>query len=226
MPGVVLVKRDILCQTMAQQGIDSMCELCKKAMISPMYLSRAIAQNNGVVSFKNAIRIAFALDKDFNYLFRITDPHDAKPASAERKRKECTYCIYKHTFPDGKVYIGQTITGCTNRRWSNGNGYKSQPVYKAIMRYGWDNIEHEIIEDGIPAELIDEREKYYIDLYDSFKNGYNSLGTETKSRRLQLLVYPSIYKALEKEAKERRISVNSAINLVLKEFIDACEVAN
>lgn len=39
---------------------------------------------------------------------------------------------------------------------------------------------------------------------------------ETKSRRLQLLVYPSIYKALEKEAKKRKISVNELINRVLE----------
>lgn len=90
-----------------------------------------------------------------------------------------THCIYKHTFPDGKVYIGQTQSGAAERRWKkNGEGYKKSPkVYEAIKRFGWDNVKHEILEDGIDEDRIDERERYYIDQYDSVKNGYNmSLG--------------------------------------------------
>ena len=37
---------------------------------------------------------------------------------------EKTYCVYKHTSPSGKVYIGMTCKDPPEKRWSNGNGYK------------------------------------------------------------------------------------------------------
>lgn len=58
------------------------------------------------------------------------------------------YVVYKHTFPNGKVYIGITKQKRVLYRWSsNGAKYKTQPVMiNVIMKYGWINIKHEIIE--------------------------------------------------------------------------------
>lgn len=84
------------------------------------------------------------------------------------------HCIYKHTCPDGSVYIGQTLSGQAEHRWQGGNSYKGQPFYEAIERFGWSNIKHEIIEDDIPETDVDDRERYYIKLYDSFTNGWNA----------------------------------------------------
>ena len=88
------------------------------------------------------------------------------------------YCVYCHTFPNGKRYIG--ITNNCNQRWKNGDGYKHQKkVYNAIMKYGWDNIRHEILADGIPKENAQELEKKLIAEFDSIQNGYNvSVGGE------------------------------------------------
>ena len=36
------------------------------------------------------------------------------------------YSVYKHTFPNGKVYIGITKQNPL-KRWRNGTGYKGQP---------------------------------------------------------------------------------------------------
>lgn len=85
-----------------------------------------------------------------------------------------SYTVYKHTFPNGKVYIG--ITGQTpSRRWREGHGYEGQPVFDAIVKYGWDNIEHTILEKGLTKEQAEEKEKYYIKEYNSLShaNGYN-----------------------------------------------------
>ena len=63
------------------------------------------------------------------------------------------YIVYKHTSPSGKVYIG--ITGRTvKERWGkNGNGYKYCPYfYRAIKKYGWDNIKHEILYEGLTED--------------------------------------------------------------------------
>ena len=62
------------------------------------------------------------------------------------------YCVYKHTSPSGKVYIGIT---CQNplRRWQNGFGYRlNDYFFRAITKYGWDNFRHEIILTGLSKE--------------------------------------------------------------------------
>jgi len=45
-------------------------------------------------------------------------------------------------------------------------------LYKAFKKYGLENFSFEPIEE-IENEKLDEREKYWIDYYDSYKNGYN-----------------------------------------------------
>lgn len=88
--------------------------------------------------------------------------------------------VYKHTNKiNGKCYIGITYYKNPRYRWGkDGKGYNQKGQHKfwsAICKYGWDNFTHEIIEDGITTpELANEREIYYIDLYDSFYHGYNA----------------------------------------------------
>ena len=54
--------------------------------------------------------------------------------------QDINYCVYKHTTPNNKVYIGITCKD-PNSRWRNGEGYATQKYfYKAIKKYGWDNI--------------------------------------------------------------------------------------
>ena len=85
-----------------------------------------------------------------------------------------TYCVYKHTCPNGKVYIGITSRN-PKIRWSNGTGYKSQEFGRAVQKYGWDNIEHIVIFDGLTEELASELEKALIATYNSTdpRYGYN-----------------------------------------------------
>ena len=83
------------------------------------------------------------------------------------------YCVYKHTTPNNKVYIGMTGVNPL-QRWSNGEGYAGQPkFYKAILKYGWDNIRHEIVYSGLTMEEACEKEKEQIEKYGSVRNGYN-----------------------------------------------------
>ena len=73
------------------------------------------------------------------------------------------YVVYKHTTPSGKVYIG--ITGLKpERRWRNGNGYKdNEHFYRAILKYGWDNIKHEI-------DLRVQQHQHFKKILDNFPN--------------------------------------------------------
>lgn len=86
------------------------------------------------------------------------------------------YLIYKHTAPNGKVYIGMTKQSI-DRRSQNGNGYKTQrKFYRAIQKYGWNNFKHKILEDNLTHDEACELEQYYIKKYDSNnpQYGYNT----------------------------------------------------
>lgn len=86
-----------------------------------------------------------------------------------------SYCVYKHTTPKGKVYIGITRLN-PSRRWRKGKGYERNWLfYRAIMKYGWENIRHEIILDGLTENEAKQAEIELIAKYDSTnpKYGYN-----------------------------------------------------
>ena len=79
---------------------------------------------------------------------------------------------------NGKVYIGQTVKTVEkrfNQHKNNSNkDYFSQIVlYKAFNKYGIENFECVELEE-VDNELLDEREKYWIEYYDSYFDGYNS----------------------------------------------------
>lgn len=101
---------------------------------------------------------------------------------------EKPYCIYKHTSPSGKVYIGQSRQKNLNKRWKNGNiyGYCEMSIFrKAIDKYGWDNIQHEIIEEGLTKNEVDFRECYWIKYYKDLNLSYNvSNGGDGCSRKM------------------------------------------
>lgn len=87
-------------------------------------------------------------------------------------------CIYKYTnLINGKVYIGQTKQALEQRDYKhlsqlNDNTY----FHRALVKYGRENFSLEIIEDNIPLKKLDEKEKYYIDYFDSYYvtgKGYN-----------------------------------------------------
>lgn len=94
------------------------------------------------------------------------------------------WSVYKHTTPSGKIYIGITHLK-PEYRWNHGRGYKSNThFYKAIQKYGWDEITHEIIATGLTEhEALTLEHDLIISLkaYDK-QFGYNkSLGGHIQS---------------------------------------------
>ena len=91
-------------------------------------------------------------------------------------------CIYKHTSPSGKVYIGQTGQK-PEYRWDNGKGYEGCTLFfNAINKYGWNNIQHEVLFTGLDqlnADIIEEDLIYY---YKQIGKSYN-LATGGKVNR-------------------------------------------
>lgn len=84
--------------------------------------------------------------------------------------------VYIHIFPNGKKYIGITCQSLKNR-WRDGKGYKEQPImWKAIQKYGWDNIEHKILFENLSKEEAEKKEKELIKEFDTLfynNKGYN-----------------------------------------------------
>lgn len=77
---------------------------------------------------------------------------------------------------NGKIYIGQSNN--PQRRFKEHiNDEGDSLIHNAIKKYGEENFSFEIIEG--PIENFNEREKYWIKVYDSYTNGYNmTLGGE------------------------------------------------
>ena len=80
--------------------------------------------------------------------------------------KEKTWYVYIHLFPNGKRYIGITSKR-PKARWDRGRGYgtKNLPMANAIKKYGWDNIEHIIVKQGLTQAEAFQMEKYLIKKY-------------------------------------------------------------
>lgn len=83
------------------------------------------------------------------------------------------YCVYKHTFPNEKVYIGITSLNPLKRWGPNGNGYRGQVVFNAILKYGWDNIKHEILYSELTKEEAEQKE---IELIAEYKSNQREFG--------------------------------------------------
>lgn len=87
--------------------------------------------------------------------------------------------IYKiENLLNGKVYIGQSIN--IEERWkqhkykafnTNEVGYNSA-IHQAFRKYGLENFSFSIVEET-SIDQLDEKEKYWINHYNSYNNGYN-----------------------------------------------------
>lgn len=110
--------------------------------------------------------------------------------------------IYKITNKlDGKIYVGQSSNIERRKRehfeW---NKNSHQYIDIIIRELGADNFSFEIIEECKKEELT-QKEKYYIELFDSFYNGYN----KTKGGQ-------EIYHGNPKLNKQDVINIRTAYN--------------
>lgn len=104
------------------------------------------------------------------------------------------YTVYKHTTPNNKVYIGITKRNPKDR-WRNGFGYvENTYFFKAIKKYGWDNITHDILFTNLSKVDAENKEIELISLYKStnknfgynIQNGGNVCGTHSKQTKLKI----------------------------------------
>ena len=83
-----------------------------------------------------------------------------------------------------KYYVGQTIETMERRAGKDGKGYGifdetcNSKFARSIRKWGWNAFEGRVLEE-VDEEDLNELEKFYIECFDSYKNGYNTtLGGE------------------------------------------------
>ena len=129
--------------------------------------------------------------------------------------------IYKITNDiNNKIYIGKTEFS-VEKRWkehcrdSQKENNQNRPLYKAMQKYGLSHFHIETIEKTDNGE---ERERYWIEYYSSFKKGYNAtLGGDGKpyiDRELVIQNYKQL-RSLVKVAELMNISTDS-VSAILK----------
>ena len=83
------------------------------------------------------------------------------------------YTVYRHISPSGKVYVGITKLSLSFR-WNQGRGYKRCKLfYRAIQKYGWDNLLHCVVCSGLTKTEACLLEQHLINYYKSKNLSYN-----------------------------------------------------
>ena len=99
--------------------------------------------------------------------------------------------IYKITCKDtNKIYVGKSESSMETR-WKEhcraaflpSHGDYNFPFHRAIRKYGIDNFIVETIDKTDDSEELKEKEKYWINFYNSYYQGYNAtLGGDGQSK--------------------------------------------
>jgi group I intron endonuclease len=116
--------------------------------------------------------------------------------------------IYKITnTQNGKIYIGKTLNAVEKRFGEHCRDYlrercEKRPLYAAMRKYGVDNFIVETIEE---TDNPDERERYWIEYYGSFKNGYNATTGGDGRSYIDVDLIISTYKKTQNIAETARI---------------------
>lgn len=128
------------------------------------------------------------------------------------------YSVYMHVFPNNKIYIGIT-SNKVNRRWNNGLGYrKNILMFRAINKYGWNNIAHKILHENLSKDEAEEHEIMLIKKYKAnnpqygynIDNGGNSIGKLSESTIKKLSEYRKQFfnteegRAIQREKAKKR----------------------
>ena len=87
---------------------------------------------------------------------------------------EKKWCVYMHTSPSGKRYIGITSKNPPELRWENGYGYRRhEHFWNAIDLYGWKNFKHEILFNNLTLSEAQDKE---VELIAYFKSDQRAFG--------------------------------------------------
>jgi len=133
------------------------------------------------------------------------------------------YSVYKHTDPEGKIYIGMSCN--PKGRWSNGSGYRNQFFYEAVKKYGWNNITHEILYSDLTKEKAEKIEESLTLKYKSYEQdkGYNirigktTIKDNTPKQKITVEVDPEFYHKIKVEIAKRDVTLKQYVTTLIEE---------
>ena len=83
--------------------------------------------------------------------------------------------IYMVVFSNGKSYIGQTVNIKRRiERHKSDSKTIDTKFYRAIRKYGWNNLKWTILHKSVPKDKLNKMEKSAISKHDTYNKGYNS----------------------------------------------------
>lgn len=119
-----------------------------------------------------------------------------------------------------KIYIGKTLFSIEKRfkehlDEASRTRSNNRPLYNAIKKYGKENFSIELVEKIENEEILEEREKFWIEHFNSYKNGYNAtIGGDGKKYLNHDLII-SYYKELQ-NAVDVALKLNISQDYVLQ----------
>ena len=98
------------------------------------------------------------------------------------------------------MYVGKTVQSFSARMRQHTNKNSScVALARAINKYGWDQMKREIVEENIPEDQLNDREKYWIKTYNTMTpHGYNLMEGGGKGG-----THSDISKLRAKESKQK-----------------------
>lgn len=122
-----------------------------------------------------------------------------------------SWAVYRHISPSGKVYIGITSLRPKDRWGLGGNKYQKGTYFRnAILKYGWDNIKHEILFEHLTEDRAKRLEINLISHYKRLGISYNiSAGGDgnscpcSNSTKAKLSKALKVHKSYERDQKWR-----------------------
>lgn len=132
--------------------------------------------------------------------------------------------IYKITNNlNGKIYIGKTNFTIEKRWEEHCHDYQKEtsqkrPLYSAMKKYGIENFSIEEVEQLESPQQAEDREKYWIEYFGSFKNGYNATTGGDGKAYIDYDLVVAVYQQLKNQkevALKLGISQKSVHNILM-----------
>lgn len=86
---------------------------------------------------------------------------------------KATLTIFVNDSYFSKSYIGQTVQTLDIRKREHARSKRNDKFHQACKKYSVDAFKWTILEDNVPLDKMNEREDYFITLFDTVNTGFN-----------------------------------------------------
>lgn len=144
--------------------------------------------------------------------------------------KEGAGIIYKLDFPSKKSYIGLTEQTLKSRLASHvSRSSKCPQVKQAIAKYGWSSVVVTVLVE-LPKALLPEYEQKFIDIFDTYRRGYNATpGGDMSPMTCPEVAARSRATLMQPERQQRKIATfkkTRADPVVAQKYVDGLKRAH